>query len=473
MKKALVVLLILAVAGGVFAQFKAQVAADFVPDLFSYSSRYAGRSDLNVLTSNTFDSNELRFNLRYTGEGFSALLQLKYDSLVRRDNDTFTPDGTGTDIYGNNYGTNNPEGPNLFNFLTNAFGDYNVKGSAGDFSGYVGNEADRGKVDRFQNFDDFLKTKVDNYGVLSYTGGSSFTDWDINNFQFKAPFATYVTPSNATAWPWYGVWYKAAPFTIGVAGGLLDDPASLSSNPSPAKINTAVRLSGEKVADLLTFDVIYKIQSYDTNTVNDHDVSGTAYHTFGVYANLLDIVPDLGIGIGYSGYLRTSDDTVIAAETRKVSYPLVSGIDLRFKYKLSDDATVTFNNNFSFSKKSGDADDQIYGIAGTLLGKDASDGVIAVYNALGLAYKLSDLATLNVQVGNRFGSYTYDIGVSGVDKVKSKLDALGFTVFALYQFNANVGIRGGLDVLNNDYTGVAGTFDTLTVGFPVGIKIVF
>jgi hypothetical protein len=481
MKKALVVLLILAAAGGLFAQgLSKEITVDYVVDLFYLSSEHKGAEQKNLLTSNAFDDTELRLKVWYKSEYFTAYIRLNADSLIRRNQSVAAPTaGAGSFSAGN---------ARPIDLLYKTFGEYGLTATGGMWKAYFGNEAHRGLVDRFQNFDDFLTLKHDNYGITALTDISTTTvttgskpymtatktsdAWDVNNFAQKAPHG-YITA------PWLGVWadFKdIVPITIGVAGSL-NDGNGATKNPAFGeyqRANGAIRISGDKLADLVTFDAIYKYYSWDTPTI---DTGGSA-HTFGLYANLF-VVDPLGIGIGYSGSVKTSDDNVAGDA---VKYPFYSGIDLRFKYTF-DPFTFTLNNNISFASVKGSDDDIVNGVAGNPLGKKESGGYFALYNALGVAYKLSDTLALQFQLGNELIKYSYENTTTGIDVTEDiTFDTLQTAIFAAYTVNANFSFRFGLDLRNTFIKTAreAGTIDfetykygRLEFGIPVGIKVVF
>jgi hypothetical protein len=523
MKKALIVLLLLAVvAGGVFAQLTKEIVVDYVPDLFLYESSHYGDSKINALTSNDFDANELRLNLTYVNGNVKAFLQTKFDDFIRR--------GISTGFSANS-------GMSWNTLIGAAFGDYyvdvtNIDMFGGNYRVYLGNTANRGLTDRFQDFHDFLRVKQDNFGILTVNGANgAFASWDVNNL-------TQTGNHGYTAsTPYVGFFANYAPITVAIAGSMNDSkPETAVSNPTDSdtpesyrKINGTLRLSGEKIADLVTFDFIYRIWNYDPNTLDnykDYDVItfpnyqpdglGITTHNIGLYANLF-VVDNLGIALGYSGSVKTYEDKIInphstvdpKEKTVAQKGIFYNGIDLRFKYTGIDKLTLTFNNNFSFASANGSKDDVrmdwLYSMtdiqnevnaempgAGSLLGgEDAKQSYFALYNALAVAYKLSDPLTLKAQIGSKLGSISYADSITpvpGVDidiDTKAMINQLGVALFAQYAFSPRVEFRFGLDFVNTYYSmnydvTAAGTSEseddkggTFKFGVPIGVKIVF
>jgi hypothetical protein len=508
MKKALVVLLILAVAGGLFAQTLSKtITADFETDLFYISADHTGDQQKNLLTSSKFDSTELRLRIDYKGDNFTAYIRLNFDGLLAR----------GKNYADTNEGSFSEGKATPFDLLYSTFDEYGLTGTAGMWKAYIGNEANRGVVDRFQQgYDDFLGIKIDNYGIFALANvtmpgratliadadkkvsipyskdGLSVSAWDVNNFAQKVPHG-YTTA------PWFGVFADLkdyVPITVGVAGSLNDKEKSTPSSYQSG--NAAIRISGNKIADLVSFDAIYKYYTWD-----GVEIDGSSTHTFGLYANLF-VLEGLGIGVGYSGSVKTAEDkdapTLEDPDKKKeISHPFYSGIDLRVKYSLAP-FTFTLNNNISFASAEGSKDDIVYGFNSTFTPKSGStpayytlqpltekesESYFGLYNALAVEYKVSDTLTVKFLLGNRLISYSYEDSTDTNGYSADILyDQLQTALLASFALNANVTFRAGLDV-KNTYTSIDGStkidgaswettkFGTLEFGIPVGLKIVF
>jgi hypothetical protein len=507
MKKCLVVLLALAVAGGASAQLKATVTAELNPELLRFSSPIADSADIASASIDFLSSsgngtigreNGLKLALNYTGEGFSGYLRLNADRLIRAH-------GNSAAAHSFVNGSGNNVTPN--DLLSLAFDEWNAKATVGMFNLFVGNTGDRGKVKTLQNFDGYLKTKIDNYGINAYAAGSGFKDLDNNNLQRTftfAPVTSTTTPPVTTNYftnannPYFSAAVKFDPFTVQIAGDLGYNNEIGSDALSQTRLNGAFRVSGEKVADLVTFDVIYKFHGGDADTFDgtgstQPDGSGVSSHSFGVYANLF-VVNGLDIGLGYSGLFRSYEDAdmgTLGTFTR--SGPFYSGIDLRFAYTGIDKLTITFNNNVSFAGVEDDDDIKtaVSGVDGMPLTttiptafKSAKDSWFALYNALGVNYKLSDKLTASIQFANRLGTRTTEVEITTpvALSVKQEMtnDRFGAAAFASYAFSSNVTIAAGLDFLYSSTStkaGTPGTPDTntgsMTLGIPLYLKIVY
>jgi hypothetical protein len=470
-----ILLTILSVAA--FAQFKASLNADFYPELLKASAplddladrekAYSGTGRFDFFSSwGTWYSNELRLSLNYDDPdgNYSGYLRFRGDGLIRPGDGFYTSGGVnnGGDVDANK----------LFDY---AIDEYAVKGKVGIITGYFGNQANRGKVNRFQNFSNFQDgVKVDNYGILmprqGTIGGSTNTnsyltrfpqiygtvaDLDVNNIRRVASDGATATKYNATYVAATVDLSSLAPISVELASSVFGGyDGYTAASPSWSKGNAAIRVSGSKIADIVTFDLIYKIIGGDQDTdKNEEDLpkqgsgpepdgEGTWHNSFGVYANIA-ILDGLGIGIGYSGYVKVDEDEEVGDDTNKYTNPFYSGIDLRFAFTGIDKLTATLNNNISFTGNTGKdpADNQIVNGVFGALGEDQKDSYFGMYNALGLNYKLSDALTARAEFANRFGSYTFD---NDGDKDEYLYDKLRIVLSAAYSANAHVGLEAGL-----------------------------
>jgi hypothetical protein len=471
--------------------------------------------------------NELRLTIGYTGENIAFHTMTLLDALVRPD----ISSGAGLP---NEFGPghsfvqtpNNARTVNWGDFLMYSFEEYFFRGTAGIFTGYVGNTPDRGKVDGFiTSFsDDLLRTiRVENYGVITPDANADFLDGgqDTNNFMRPPRIRSNLIASMNTDdfYGWVDVPYfmvaarfeNLFPFPLTVQ--LAADPGNNNGiNPGGGKdtrddfdyisMNGAIRISGENIADWVTFDAIYRFRGGDPNTLDsfdpDHNASGIIQpdglgiyaHTFGVYANILG-VPDIGIGLGYSGYVKIfEEDRETGTEIINVYGPMFHGIDLRLQYTGINNLTVTLANNFSIATIRRSIDDPIIamGVLGRKLPTGTSQRWTAIYNALGLDYQLNDQLMASLQLGSRYGviETVYTPLAGGSHTTTRSRHQLGGGAFIAYQANRNFHLQGGiiLRYLNDSYTNTApgaqdaaetrnasgGMFD---FAFPIRMRMVF
>jgi hypothetical protein len=497
MKKLLLALLMVTIASGVFAQLKVGMYADFLPELLRVTAPggdyaninkdvisddiYKGSGTLDILSSSSEGvigkQSELRANLGYTGRGFAGYLEIVLDDYVR------AVTGSGGFVDGD---TNNVS---FVSVLTQVFNEWYLQGNAGMFTAYLGRTDDHGKVARFETgIDDFLYAlRIDNYGVIIPNGTV-----DNNNFLPK-PLALDENGNeyDFVKLPYFSFSVNRRPFTFQVAGdigsgsGIVPetDPAN-TDKKSYTRVNGAFRVSGERMFDLVTFDAIYKFRGGDPNTDPiDEKPAGTniTVHSFGVYANFLG-VPDLGIGLGYTGLFRVYENRDSSyGDWESRTTPFFSGIDLRAQYNGFDRISITSHNNISFASTegSGDSKKQVMPIYGGLapLGANTGENWLALYNALSFNYSLSKQLTIALQAGNRLTSHTIDTDGSKDVIFKNRF---GLTAFTAYQFNANLLLQGGLQMFldADDYTSDANPAadvngSMMYLAIPLRLKVIF
>jgi hypothetical protein len=235
----------------------------------------------------------------------------------------------------------------------------------------AGNTAQYGDIQRYSNFDGFLKTNIGGLGVLFPTWRSNAPYVQGNNFDDTSTFP-YGYPNAADEYGFvsfngtetYDLFMPAGSFERSVlnvgaavqfepvtitaaAGGLFDRnsvPAisvfklaevtdlrtqtyDIYGDPAVnGGMHFGVRAEGAKIADMVTIAAVYKLTT--TQLTKDKLKTGadekeliderTANHTFGLYATLTPLA-GLGITAGYSGLYQTwenpfADKTVIESE---------------------------------------------------------------------------------------------------------------------------------------------------------------
>ena len=223
MKKLLVVLLILGIAAGAFADLTATVTADFNPEIMRITSPMGESAKKEVVgSSGTFDflsstangalgkENEFRLALNYTGDAFAAYARINGDDLIRPYAYSSLYGGTNAAFVN---GLGQLESTDVYKYHV-YLDEWSIKGTAGAFSAFVGNTGDRGKTSayRFQNFNDYLKTKIDNFGLMTpsaayYASPNSGSDAD----RYSKSTAYYNHNSGGGDWyhlDWQGVVWR-------------------------------------------------------------------------------------------------------------------------------------------------------------------------------------------------------------------------------------------------------------------------
>jgi len=461
-------------------------------------------------------SNELRLTIDYVGQAVEFHTRTLLDPLVR------------FDLISSAGGQNNTTGdhsfvqgsgrtPNWNDFLRYSFDEWYIKGTALFLTGYVGNTPDRGKVDGYNTFtEDVLRTVfVEHYGVNTPTADADFdgNGQDLNNFRTRP--VTAPGSSNTVNFDWVMPYFMAGA-RLGMTVGKLKFPVTFQIAADPGnntgvsgtldyyRINGSFRLSAEKIANAVTFDAIYRFRGGDPSTLDSYDPDynpggvlhangqGHMAHAFGLYANVL-AVPKLGIGLGYSGYLVAYEDDentnkTGTGETISKSGPLYSGIDLRLQYTGLKNITITSINNVSFALARPSAGNKTsVGILGLGMDRFSAQSWFALYNALGLDWKLSERLSASFQIANRYGIIAVKESLStGVSMIERSRVTLGGGGYAAFQFNRFLLMQGGIAFRyqNDSYSNTAsgsqndpatrnasgGTFD---IAIPIRLNVVF
>ena len=514
MKKILAALfLITGIAMGAFAQFRVSFIADLNPELVRYGTPTGDSANqesgsfqglLDILSSSSNDllgkENELLLRLRYNGKGFAVNFQSNFDSLVKYYNDD---DEDNKAIIFPSFVNGEGTPPILETLLAAIFDEWWIRGSAGFISGYVGNGNDRGKVDRLQNFDEYLPTLIKSYGVNTPDPRDqrstylNFQDGDNNNFrrQQRTEGRYYYRDQ-----PYFCISMNFADLIglplsaqivgdVGYNAGLVEqdtngDDIVVSNNYY--KMNGGIRISGEEIANLITFDAIYKFRGGGPNTQqNEYEEQpagrGVITHSFGLYANLLNLAEGLGIGLGYTGLVRAYEDRDLSDFSPGLSWetrqgPFFSGIDLRLEYTVKK-FTFASNNNVSFGKTGVDSTElliQAMSFRGRDLPSGTKENWLALYNTLGVNYELSKKLNTALQIGNNMGIYTKTVNANQDVITRNMLSA---TCFVIYEFNKNITFQSGLQFLydsffKKDYAG--DTSDGMIyLALPVRLRISF
>jgi hypothetical protein len=158
-------------------------------------------------------------------------------------------------------------------------------------------------------------------------------------------------------------------------------PNDNASGLGQTRIGGGIRLSAVNAFNLGTYELAYKIRGGDpTPKINETwdddnttgnfqpDGEGVMTHVAGLYFNLPNMVPDLGIGIGFTTLFRTYEDEVTGSPANPNRYfietksPFFTGADLFLRYSGIQDFRFTIKNNVSFAnipQNTYDADNNI------------------------------------------------------------------------------------------------------------------
>jgi hypothetical protein len=233
-------------------------------------------------------------------------------------------------------------------------------------------------------------------------------------------------------------------------------------------------------------------KDYNLNGIIQPNGDGRLAHNFGIYANILK-VPNLGIGLGYTGYLMIYDDNRDTPSNTGIittSGPLYSGIDLQLQYTGLKNTALTFVSNVSFASSGRSvpsADTYNVGLFGQNLDEYTDQSWFAIYNALGVDYQVNDKLSVSFQFANRYGIITNDFtSTARVFTIKRSRMQSGGGGYAAFRINQYLLLQGGLafrylnDSYSNNETGAqndlarrdasGGTFD---IAVPIRLNLSF
>jgi len=150
--------------------------------------------------------------------------------------------------------------------------------------------------------------------------------------------------------------------------------------------------------------------------------------------------------------------------------------------------TITFNNNVSFAT----ADNSSYnaisvGVLGSELDNFTANGWFALYNALGINYRLNSRLSTSFQIGSRYGLITAKESIPGMIATtqRSRMQ-LGGGGYIAHQFNNNLLMQAGLAFMyeNDAYSNNAANAQnnpatrnasggTFNIAIPIRMSVVF
>jgi len=530
MKKLIAISILLALLStAAFAQLKVNLDANFWTDIVIFEQATGQNSDtqnyqgvFNVLSNQIKGGPEVRLKFTYTGPGFEGSLQVRADTFFSRATDQAAAN-TAIGQF----------------FLDSVFGDWYVKGTAGVINGYVGNGDSRGKMAdfRFANAGDYLvNTKVENYGVIAfraqYSAGGSPADGNL--MTSPDPNVGYLNVGAATSAT--GTFKEVdnlkvgnSRVTLGVdlaslsiplvieassnlawAGYRLSVADNLDADKNSAdSIAAAFRVGGGKFADFISFDVIYRIQGKDPDTVytaNAENIANafaltTNYwdHDIGAYVGL-DIFNGFGVGVGYSAYFRAYENSRLglfvgnatsgstfnqSATTWEYVGPVFNGINLHLGFTMIPNLGIYLNNNLSFSWINGENDGnarQIVAFDGTpqlMKTTDEKETWFALWNTLAVKYQITPKVGATLAISNNLGVFEHYLSIDNGDVSKWTTNNFSIGANAAYAFNSNISFQGGLTFgfweqtaeVNQGSTLVSGRQGAVTFAVPIQFKV--
>jgi hypothetical protein len=249
--------------------------------------------------------------------------------------------------------------------LNGEFNEWFLSGKAGMlddylmFEGYVGNTGFGGFVDVYDNFTDWANFKLEDFYV-NIMGEQQISN-NMKLWNGGSAFAAGVTFADS---------FRFALGSDFGFGGHSDSNSYRNPQASANSFNAAAMFSGKKIAGIADFDLFYGIFGHDDNT----NVRGTynplnppadlALHAGGAYNNVfgayvgINVLPGLGISIGYSGnkiffekqgYDKSDDADVTDYHSYDLVSPLWNSVHLIVNYTGIPKMDITFSNNISFA----------------------------------------------------------------------------------------------------------------------------
>ena len=528
MKKLIAVsILFTFLATAAFAQFRAGLILDFFPELINTKSfsgdwgnqghpvaaNFRGQGYLDFFnTSGQFNFNRLYLDLHWLSPEGHWAAHARVDGRAFVNNwGPIAGFGGSSDNYA--AGGDAMLSPNtgremrLANFLTAPLEDWWFRGRIGMFEAQLGNIAHRGATNHAR----FLGTG----SAIEFNWIWEYTMW---GFGFVLPFDGRANPQAEAAragfaetndlrvfpnvWNHYvptipggpldpaynpGMFAMAARPYFRASGdfgmirvdlaGVMSDLDNIMGTPLDEygyrRVGAAVRVSGIDIADMVTIDVVYRLSGGDPD-IKEHDIyvqpdgTGVWVHNAGVFAafNLFDM---LGIGFGYSIMLTSFEDfydgmsPLPDGQTIRRA-PVLHGVDLRLNAHVTDELTITFNNNITFSTFRGVESADTYNIwlvnpvvpgidltHPDVQGDRASDmrmSYIGIFNQLGFRFALAPNFAFHALFQNthRRSRIVDETEVTGAGEATyTRVDNRFITqVFGQYTLGTNVTMGAGL-----------------------------
>ena len=403
----------------------------------------------------------------------------------------------------------------LQNFIIS---EYWIRADTQLFTAHFGNRGGGARTDDFQDHSGWMPTpmRIDGFGVNLPSpegpmnvleGHRNLHNIGAKDFIFGIRSDTWMTFDTSSYF--IGTLkmdriIPDIPFPLFLDLGFDFDPGIFTQNDNTfisdankfgmSQIGGGIRISGEMAFNLLTFDLAYKIRGGDpTFKINefwDEDLEigdfqpdglGSLSHVLGAYFTLPNLVPDLGIGLGYTALFRTYENEKIGIHneidedlyrTIRTSGPMFSGIDLFLRYSGIQDLRFTLKNNISFASVASpvfDLDDNIktrrIGLDGYPVNRYHSQSWLAMYNSLVVRYLVTGRLQFFLEAVSHLGIITENnkdedrrgeiSGLAGLDswgtreRIKHTLSA---SLYASHQFNSFILLQSGITMFMENAT---------------------
>jgi hypothetical protein len=444
-------------------------------DIFN-GGTFRNNTDNLLGTSGGFiDINTFNMSFQYKGPFYSARLKFFGSRFVAWGMGLFAANssaaGNTTTVQANK--TNNNENSltdfTFASFMDSFVDEYHVTANFGLLTVYFGNEdGNAGRVSAMNNHTAALYSKIDALGLVRpsrimdgsdinyYTnphgrnadlfgGGIGFVVINTRNPRRKVQWEERFLNAPENEDPYFLLTCAVKDFDIALGTHLQGPVWGKNTGGNPAKaipVFSAVdaqgyfRISGNKVFDLASFDLVYRVRGKKTGMDNldpyydyasptvdfptgSNDGSGVFGHSIGLFFQpvLSSLVKGLNITGGYSATFHTLEnfgddyDGSGSSEVKRKA-PAFHGIDLRASYTGLNRFLFTTQNNISFAGMKGNDDHYFYGLRSAGLSNDLSrmrlysgetDNWFFIYNTLGARYAINSQIFLDLGLANRLG----------------------------------------------------------------------
>jgi len=384
--------------------------------------------------------------------------------------------------------------------ISNLIDIYNAWGKIGFFKLWIGRDDYRGSINRYQNFYDTLG--VDNFGPI------------IANFDYRDSRTLNLTGSDITnlgkdvqgfANTTLLAEFNFSSFFITLAANNLfskiegrgTNENQFVDNFTDTNSVFSARFEAVNLFDMLSLAAIYKFQysdrKYELEEYQNANAQqsfflpqmGIYHHQFGLFANFTLERLGLGISVGGSGYLRSHKDLDAPSwgGWESYKYPAWYGIDLRANYTGVEKLSITLNNNISFSKIKGDNDptSYIYGFYDNYrgdpdVGENTEQNVFVLYNALAVAYNITENLTLRGEISNQFAKLVYLYNKDETRFIDTFLNLSGYAGI-VWNITNFASLRAGATVRFKNYkhedAALKSKGGILEWGIPIGVLVQF
>jgi len=445
---------------------------------------YAGNQFRYFTQNDSFFGNEMLVGFYYPMETMEFYCRINIDSLIRQNVTSYgnAPiGGSGTMVWIG-------QGGSIEQLLRSRWSEWYIRSRPGIFNLFVGNTSNRGLTSGgCFNVPGGHTSEgaVENFGMLTpvykVTGSNYMAG--INYIRALEHEGNNFARANRVIGNHWADWYPycmvsanlfrllTVPLTVQIAAdpGTKFNIFSVPSNDvvtANTLIDGMVRIQGARIANILSFDLIWQFRGNDSNTLSNWnaddpdaaiqpDGRGRYAHILGAYAWFLPntLVNGLSFSLGYTAYFRARENFESADDgyTDRYINPLFSGIDFRVQYSGIPNFRFTCNNNISFAKAFGADDGSAINSTGRdrniamgliqndLLGPNQEQNWFAIYNGLCTDYTINRFFSAHLFLISRYTVFNDVKSWQGDQKPATLF--LDEEIYKSYGFNSHMFLR--------------------------------